>query len=103
METCPKCGIEYGIGQFPFCRGNPNDHGVSSFTKNSLFPFESRHVTPDGKPLIIESLHHLRAVERSHGVVFSAFNNSLNNSVDPIKGNLPRYRGDDTDFRRDHR
>lgn len=25
--TCEKCGAEYGIGQFPFCRGRAEDHG----------------------------------------------------------------------------
>ena len=29
METvkCEKCGGEYGIGGFPFCRGSKEDHG----------------------------------------------------------------------------
>lgn len=29
METvkCEKCGGKYGIGDFPFCRGNVQDHG----------------------------------------------------------------------------
>lgn len=24
---CEKCGGEYGIGDFPFCKGNPENHG----------------------------------------------------------------------------
>jgi hypothetical protein len=71
--------------------------------KSRVFPFEARHVSPDGKPMIIESMKHLRDVERSHGVVFSAFNNNENNSIDATKGDLPRYRGEDEDFRRDHK
>lgn len=26
-EKCDKCGSEYGIGDFPFCKGDPKDHG----------------------------------------------------------------------------
>jgi hypothetical protein len=97
--TCDKCGYDIQIGDFPFCKGNPADHGTT-YSKSQVFPFESRHVAPDGKPLIIESMQHLRKVEKQYGVAFSAFNNEVNNSVDPLKGNLPRYRGLDEDFRR---
>lgn len=95
---CDKCGHDIQIGDFPFCKGNPADHG-SVYSKSSVFPFEARHVSPDGKPMIIESMHHLRQVEKQYGVAFSAFNNETNNSVDNLK-DPPRYRGEDPDFRR---
>jgi hypothetical protein len=27
MNVCAKCGHEIRIGDFPFCKGNPSDHG----------------------------------------------------------------------------
>lgn len=27
IVKCDKCGGEYGIGDFPFCKGNQGDHG----------------------------------------------------------------------------
>lgn len=110
--NCPTCGeisydAECSIFSIPVCAKCSSERYLASSNpisyKSQVFPFEARHVTPDGKPMIIESMKHLRDVERSHGVVFSAFNNSLNNSLDPLQGELPRYRGDDEDFRRDHR
>lgn len=85
------------------CGGERTLYKGTMASKSQVFPFESRHVSPDGKPLIIESMRHLRQIEKSHGVVFSAFNNELNNSIDPMQGDLPRYRGDDEDFKRDYR
>lgn len=95
---CPICQATLIIGSWPYCRGNQSDHGTVYATKSAVFPFESRHVTPDGKPLVIESMNHLRKVERDYGVVFSAFNNELNNSMDSIK-DPPRYRGDEQNER----
>jgi hypothetical protein len=56
----------------------------------------------DGKPMRIESLHHLRQVENKYGVVFSAFSHASANNPDNIK-NPPRYRGDDPDVKRQRR
>lgn len=93
MYSIPPCS----------CGGERTLYKGTMASKSSIFPFEARHVAPDGKPIIIESMRHLRQIEKSHGVVFSAFNNELNNSCDPTKGDLPRYRGGDEDFKRDHR
>lgn len=81
---------------FPFCKNNPKDHG-EVFSKTSAFPFTTSNV--DGKPMVIESLHHLRKVEKDYGVVFSALSKSNEKDLDPIPG-VPRYRGDDPDFQR---
>lgn len=29
MIRCPKCGIEYGVGQFPFCKGGHGTYNVN--------------------------------------------------------------------------
>jgi hypothetical protein len=83
---------------YPFCKGTPESHGAV-VSKTALFPFEARHISPDGKPMIIESMKQLRDVERHYGVVLSAFSKDNIRDVDPIK-NPPRYRGEDPDFRR---
>lgn len=59
-------------------------------TKTSIFPFTTTHVDGLGNPIAVESLHHLRALERQYGVVFSAFSNSERH-VDAIQ-DLPRHR-----------
>ncbi len=107
---CQDCGtisydIECSMYSIPSCDcGGLRTLAPSGIhEKSTIFPFEARHVSPDGKPIIIESMRHLRQIEKSHGVVFSAFNNELNNSIDPLMGDLPRYRGDDEDFRRKYR
>lgn len=97
---CEKCGTELQIGMYPFCKGTSDGHGSMSHTKNALFPFETKHV--DGKPMVIESLNHLRKVERDFGVTFSAFSKANHRDLDDIQG-VPRYRGDDEDTRRNYR
>lgn len=95
---CDKCGHDLRIGDYPFCKGNPADHGTV-YAKTAGFPFEARHVSPDGKPITIDSLQHLRKVEKQYGVVFSAFSKANIRDLDPIKG-VPRYRGEDEGFGR---
>jgi len=68
----------------------------------SVFPFTTNHVDPDGKPMTIENMGHLRAVEKQYGVVLSAFSQRSVNDMTPIK-DLPRYRGQDDDFKHDRR
>ena len=85
--VCERCGTELLVGMYPFCRNNPKDHGTV-YSKTSAFPFETTHVT--GKPMVIESLQHLRKVEREAGVVFSAFSKTNERDLDPIK-DLPKF------------
>lgn len=61
-----------------------------SFTKTSVFPYECTHVDGTGKPVVIESLGHLRKIEKQYGVVFSAFSQNRNNP-DAIR-DLPRHK-----------
>lgn len=98
--NCERCGTELLIGMYPFCKGTPEGHG-SVYAKTAGFPFTVNHV--DGKPMVIESMQHLRKVERDFGVVFSAFSHSSTNNVDAVDKNLPRFRGNDEDVRHDYR
>ena len=36
---CEKCGGEYGIGDFPFCKGNPDDHGPMHGFDDAFEPY----------------------------------------------------------------
>ena len=63
----------------------------------SVFPFTTTHIDAQGKPMVIESMGHLRSVEKKYGVVLSAFSKSSNTDLTPIQ-DLPRYRGQDPDF-----
>ena len=79
IPACPKCGGDRAIATV-----------AKTYSPSGVFPFEVNHVT--GKPMTIESLAHLRKVERDYGVAFSAFNKDNINDLDPIK-DVPRYKG----------
>lgn len=36
---CEKCGGEYGIGDFPFCKGRPEDHGPMTGFDDPFEPY----------------------------------------------------------------
>lgn len=96
---CDLCDTELEIGMYPFCKGIASNHGRPTLMRSGsgVFPFTVPHV--DGKPMVIESMQHLRQVEKNYGVVFSAFSKDNIRDTDPTDRNLPRYRGDDPDFR----
>lgn len=39
MISCEKCGGEYGIGDFPFCKGNKQDHGKMHGFDDAFEPY----------------------------------------------------------------
>ena len=39
LVKCEKCGAEYGVGQFPFCKGNQSDHGVMQGFDDAFEPY----------------------------------------------------------------
>lgn len=39
LITCDKCGGEYGIGDFPFCKGNKEDHGKMHGFDDAFEPY----------------------------------------------------------------
>jgi hypothetical protein len=63
---------------------------LGTYRKTSIFPYDCPHVDGTGKPITIESLSHLRQVEKQYGVVFSAFSQNPSNP-DHIK-DLPQHR-----------
>lgn len=54
------------------------------------FPFTTPHIDPHGRPITVESMGHLRSLERQYGVVLTAFSNT---NLDDHIPNPPRYRG----------
>mgnify|MGYP003658259194 CR=1 FL=1 len=96
--VCEKCNLQLEVGMFPFCRGSQKDHiGQTMAGKTPLFPFTVNHV--NGTPMVIESMQHLRSVEKNYGVAFSAFNKDNINDLDPLR-DVPKYRGDEIERRR---
>lgn len=82
MEKLPPCSV---------CHGPLNPGELStSFAKTGVFPYTTTHLTGDGKPVTIESLGHLRSLERQYGVVVHAFSNEPSNQSTPR--DLPRHR-----------
>lgn len=102
--SCQKCekvyeNVQCSMFDIPPCDCGGERRLISSrMGRSTVFPFVVSHV--DGKPMVIESLNHLRSVEKRYGVVFSAFNKDNINDMDPVDRNLPQYRGDDEDVRR---
>lgn len=51
---CDRCNTELQIGMFPFCKGNPADHIITSpaIVGDELHDYEARHGVchPDGTP-----------------------------------------------------
>jgi predicted nucleic acid-binding Zn ribbon protein len=101
-----KC-LQCGLMQERFHHADPTDISCATCSgrlellersdegnrfKSAVFPFVTKHIDSKGRPMTIESMGHLRQVEKDYGVVLSAFSNELNNSVDSIK-DPPTYRG----------
>lgn len=36
---CEKCGADYGEGQYPFCKGNKDDHGTMHGFDDAFEPY----------------------------------------------------------------
>lgn len=52
METvkCEKCGGEYTIGAFPFCKGRQEDHGVMSGFDEPFEPYVDTQILDKKDP-----------------------------------------------------
>ncbi len=98
---CEKCGYSIQIGDFPFCKGTPESHQRHFMRSgNGVFPFTVNHV--DGKPMVIESLNQLRGIEKTYGVVFSAFSRDNWQDCAPTDSNPPKIPCEDPYVRRDN-
>jgi predicted nucleic acid-binding Zn ribbon protein len=53
------------------------------YQKTGIFPYETTHITGDGKPVMVESLGHLRSLERKYGVCVTGFSNHDTNLDTP--------------------
>lgn len=95
--TCSKCresisGIVYfhandqdkNTVKCPRCKRQmtPEYHGVRH---QNIFPFTSTHIDGQGTPITIESLHHMRKVEKQYGVV-------LTHTGEDSPKDLPKHR-----------
>jgi hypothetical protein len=72
------------VGEKWLCKrcdpGPARDASVSG----SMFPFTTTHMSQDpSKPVVVQSLRHLRKLERQHGVQSVAFNQNSNNFDPP--------------------
>ena len=83
--TCEKC--EGALEKLPL---------TAAYGKTSVFPFTSTHVDGSGKPVTVESIGHLRALEKRHGVCFSAFSS---NHRDDSPRDLPEFRPGGEEYR----
>lgn len=93
--SCEACGLTqeryYGPGVDPACAcgGRLEMLPLSArISKTAVFPYVHPHLTGDGKPVVVESLGHLRALERKYGKVVHAFSQD---SVDSPR-DLPEER-----------
>jgi hypothetical protein len=77
-----------------------SDEGRRRQAAHAVFPFVTTHIDSKGRPMTIESMGHLRQVEKEYGVALSVFANEHNNSLDHLK-DPPTYRG--WDVERGHR
>jgi len=78
----PTCACGGSLDLLPLSNALPG--------KSAVFPFTSPHISGDGTPVTVESIGHLRQLERKYGVVLSAFSQNPNNP-DHIR-DLPRQR-----------
>jgi putative FmdB family regulatory protein len=104
---CSQCGEEqerfsHGSGSVPSCAScggqlmrlplRPSAVG----RKTAVFPFTTPHLDGKGTPIVVESLGHLRSLERRYGVCVTAFSNNPGNPDSPR--DLPRQRPGGRDF-----
>lgn len=106
--VCEKCGTKqerffWNAQPYPDCTCGgilsmlPLSE-MGSYRKTAVFPYDCPHVDGTGNPVRIESMGHLRQVEKQYGVVFSAFSQNPSNP-DHIK-DLPRHNVGGREHRR---
>jgi hypothetical protein len=68
-----ECGGE--LEQLPLSAGTNR--------KTAVFPFTTTHLDGNGTPITVESLGHLRSLERTYGAVVHGFSNNPGNPDTP--------------------
>jgi hypothetical protein len=81
-QGTPRCTCGGALTQLPLSEG--------VFRKTNVFPYVLTHLDGKGTPIEIQSLAHLRQLEKQHGVVVHGFSND---SLDSPR-DLPRFRGE---------
>lgn len=56
-----------------------------------VFPFTSTHIDGRGTPICVESISHLRQIEKQYGVALTAFSQNASNMNDGMR-DLPTHR-----------
>jgi hypothetical protein len=77
---CPSCG---GVVE-------PCELSAGAARKTGVFPYVNPNIDGKGTPITVESLGHLRQLERQYGVVATAFTQDSNDSPRV----LPEFRPD---------
>jgi hypothetical protein len=57
LVKCEKCGAEYGVGQFPFCKGNQSDHGVMQGFDDAFEPYVDSQILERNDPRCTSKNH----------------------------------------------
>lgn len=70
--------------------GHPFAVTIAGHRRENIFPYVTMHL--GGTPTTVESLHHLRRLEREHGTVNVAFSQDRTNWHDPMSGDIPTAR-----------
>ena len=47
---CDKCGADYGIGDYPFCKGSKEDHGPMHGLDEAFTPYVDIQLLPKDDP-----------------------------------------------------
>jgi len=73
ITCCDKCGAELRVGMFPFCKGNPSDHGYgvnSAIGDDIPGGIEIRHglCNIDGSPRVYYSHSEIRREAEKRGL-----------------------------------
>lgn len=91
-ETCDRCGGEIHVGDFPFCKGNPQDHVIQ--THHRLTPVEvdlgvlGKHTVNNFADFArLEKMHRDQTGQE---IGFRAFNNEPSNQDSNSMGPGPQ-------------
>ena len=74
LPSCQTCGADLTMLHLSSGR---------IYGKSAVFPYTTTHVSGDGRPVTVESLGHLRQLERRYGVCFSGFSQDPGNPDSP--------------------
>lgn len=83
-QECEKCGAT--MEKAPL---------TASISKSAVFPFTTTHVDGLGTPITVESIGHLRSLEKTYGACFTAFSQ---NHPDDSPRDLPVARPGGRDY-----